>query len=110
MSVETNEKVESTKSAEKNIVKVPLKSPVEINGEKIDMIVLDFTEMTGEDILKVDEELRLEGKIFDNIFNQHAILLLAAKAAKMIPDDLKKLKAGDYLEITFQTRNFFIAW
>lgn len=94
----------------KYVINVALKEPVEIDGNKIDTIILDFSNFTGEDILKVDEELRIEGKIFDNIFNQHAMLLLAAKAAKMNPYDLKKLKAGDYLEVVFQTRNFFVRW
>lgn len=93
-----------------NIIKVPIKHPIEIDGVLLKSITLDFSHMTGADLLKVDEELRLEGKTFDNIFNQHAILLFASKASKLLPDDLKRLHVADYMEVVFRTRNFFIAW
>lgn len=105
--------LKETKVKEKlneNIIEVQLKHPIELDGVLLNSVKLDFSDLTGEDVLKVDEELRRDGKIFDNIYNHQAVLLLAAKASKMIPDDLAKLRAGDYLEVAFQTRNFFIMW
>lgn len=100
------------KEENENIIVVPLKSPIELDGALLNSITLDFTNMTGQDVINVDEELRREGHNmgFDNVFNHNALLKLASKAARKIPDDLKKLHAGDYMEVAFKTRNFFIQW
>lgn len=96
----------------KDVMNVPIKRPVEINGVLLTSIKLDFTKLTGDTVLRVDEELRAEGfpTGFDNIWNQQAILKLAARAAGMLTEDLRKLHAGDFMEVTFRTRNFFIGW
>lgn len=102
-----NEAVEN-----KNIKEINLKSPKTFDGKEVTKIVLDFSNMTGEDVLKVDKELREEGHPygFDTIWNQKALLKLTARAAKMLPEDILRLHAGDYMEVTFQTRNFFAGW
>lgn len=102
-----NETVENT-----NVKEVKLKVPKTFDGHEVTKIVLDFNNMTGDDVMKVDKELREEGYPygFDTIWNQNAVLKLAARAAKMLPEDIKKLHAGDYMEVTFQTRNFFVGW
>ncbi len=91
---------------------VPIKHPVEINGVLLSSIKLDFSKLTGDTVLKVDKELREEGfpTGFDNIWNQQAILKLASRAAGMLTEDLRTLHAGDFMEVTFRTRNFFIGW
>lgn len=94
----------------KNLVEVKLKRPIELDGVLLNLIKLDFSTMTGADLIKVDEELRLEGLMFDSIYNHQALLKLAAKAAKLIPDDLLKLHVADYMEVAFATRNFFLKW
>lgn len=106
-----NEQVEPT-VANSNVVVVELKKPIELDGKNIAEIRLDFSTLTGEDVLKIDTELRQEGHPmgFDNIWNQKVLLKLAARAAKMLPEDLRKLSAGDFLEVQFNTRNFFVQW
>jgi len=113
---EVKEKQEITANEEKkkNIIEIPIKHPIEIdNGPDrvlINSITLDFSKLTGVDILQIDEQLRLEGKLFDHLYNQRVLLMLASRAANMKMEDLQKLHVADYLEVVFQTRNFFIQW
>lgn len=95
-----------------NIINVLLKKPVEINGKKVDKLVLDFTDLTGKDILSIDKELRMDGRPggFDSIYNQDAMLKLAARGVGCIPPDLEKLHGADFFELLLQVRNFFIQW
>lgn len=94
------------------VIKLPIKVPTEINEKKIDVLVLDFSNMTGADILSVDSEIRIEGNLagFDSIYNQEVLLKLASRATGILPEELKKLKAPDFLEMNLQVRNFFILW
>lgn len=101
---------EEKESKNMNIINVKIKHPIDIDGVLLKSITLDFSKMTGADLLKVDEELRINGITFDNVFNHQALLLLASRASKIIPDDLKKLHVADYMEVAFRTRNFFIQW
>ena len=89
---------------------VDLNKPLEIDGKKIEQIVLDYEEMTGADILAVDKELRALGITtgFSTIHNHDALLLLSSRASGIIADDLRKLNAVDFLEVIMLTRNFFI--
>ncbi len=95
-----------------NIITVPIKKPIEINGVKVDELVLDFTDLTGKDILKIDTELRMDGRPggFDSIYNQDAMLKLAARGIGCIPPDLEKLHGADFFELLLQVRTFFIKW
>jgi hypothetical protein len=108
--VEKQEEQKVVETENKSIVTVPVKRPIEIDEVLIDSIKLDFSNLTGADILKVDEELRLEGLSFNNIYNQRALLSLSSKASKMFPEDLQRLHGADYLEVVFATRNFFLTW
>lgn len=92
------------------VISVPIKKPIQIDGESINSLKLDFSNMTGADILKVDEELRLEGLSFNNVYDPRVLLSLTSRAAKMLPEDLKKLHAADFTEVIFTTRNFFLRW
>lgn len=107
MEVKENETIEQL--PELNNV-VPLKRPLEIDGEKITELKLNFDKMTGADILKIDKELRAVGIIFDDLWNQQVILKLASRGTGIIEDDLLRLHPGDYLELTIRTRNFFLKW
>lgn len=90
-------------------MKIQLKNPITIDEKEIKEIDLKLEELTGEDILKVDLELRMEDpRGFDNIYNQKVLLNIASKASGILPDDLKKLSAPDFLEVTFSVRNFLM--
>ena len=92
------------------IITIPIKRPVEIDGTLLNEVKLDFTSMTGSQILKIDAELRSQGTSFDDLWNQTVLLKLMSRASGIIEDDLQKLHGADYLEVSFRTRNFFIQW
>lgn len=89
---------------------ITLDKPIKIDEKEIKEINLNLEDLTGADILKVDLEIRSEGHSLglDNIYNQNALLKIASLAAGIIPDDLKKLSMGDFLEVTFTVRNFLL--
>lgn len=95
-----------------NVIHLKIKKSIEVNGSQVNELVLDFTNLTGEDILSIDTELRMEGRPagFDSIYNQEAMLKLAARGIGCIPPDLKKLHGADFFELLLQVRNFFIQW
>lgn len=95
-----------------NIIYVTIKNPIEINGIMTNELVMDFTDLTGKDIMKLDAELRMDGRPggFDSIYNQDAMLLLAARGIGCVPDDLEELHGADFFEVLMQVRNFFIQW
>lgn len=91
-------------------MEVKLLKPIELDGKEINKIDLNLDDLTGEEILKVDLELRTEGhpRGMDDVFNQNVLLKFASKASGIITDDLKKLSAPDFLEVTFSVRNFLL--
>lgn len=89
---------------------IELNKPLELDGESIEKIELNYENMTGADILDIDMELRALGITngFSTIHNHDALLLLSSRASGIISEDLKKLNAVDFLEVIMTTRNFFI--
>lgn len=94
------------------IIKIPIKKPIFLKGVEINELVVDFSTLTGKDILNVDAEVRLDGRPggFDSIYNQDALLKLAARGLQCIPDDLEKLHGADFFEMVMRVRLFFIEW
>lgn len=117
--METNEKKQEELNNQEvqeeinpNKITVTLKKPTTINGQKMNELVVDFTDLTGKDILTIDKELRMDGRPggFDSIYNQDAMLKLAARGVGCIPPDLEKLHGADFFELLLQVRTFFIQW
>ncbi|KAB8126905.1 phage tail assembly protein [Gracilibacillus oryzae] len=91
-------------------MKITLDKPLELEGKQIKELNLKLDQLTGSDILKIDNELRQDGDIrgFDNINNQKILLTLASKSCGILPDDLERLSVPDFLEVTFTVRNFLM--
>lgn len=91
-------------------MKIDLIKPITIDGTKMEKIDLDLDGLTGEEIMKIDLELRTEGhsRGMDDVFNQNILLKIASKASGILTDDLKKLHAPDFIEVTFSVRNFLL--
>ncbi len=94
------------------VIIMAIKKPIKINGTEVNELVLDFSNLTGKDILKIDHELRADGRPggFDSVYNQDAMLKLAALGLKCIPDDLENLQGADFFEMLLQVRGFFLKW
>lgn len=91
-------------------MEVKLTKPINLDGKEIKKIDLKLEDLTGEDILKVDLELRAEGNLdgMSTIHNQNVLIKLASKSSGLIVDDLRKLSAPDFIEVTFSVRNFLL--
>lgn len=91
-------------------MEVKLSGLSKINDKTIESIDMKLNELTGEDILKIDTELRAEGhsRGLQDVFDQNVLLRLASKGSGYLTDDLRKLKAPDFLEVTFTVRNFLL--
>ena len=83
--------------------------PIEIMGKKYTKMTFYFDNMTGEDIEAIETEMQA--------YNQYVLTpetssmfcrMLAARAAGIPTDELKRLKAGDYLKIKNAARDFLV--
>ena len=85
------------------------KAPVEINGEKHKALTFYFEKLTGEDVEAIEEELQDKNKYVltpevSSVFQT----MLAARAAGVGADEIRRLKIKDYMKIKNQARSFLI--
>lgn len=93
-------------------MEIKLVKPITIDEKEIKKIDLKLEDLTGEDILNIDTELRVEGHVrgIDDVFSQKVLLKMASKSSGIIADDLKKLSATDFLDVTFSVKNFLLGF
>ena len=85
------------------------KTPVEINGQKQKALTFYFEKLTGEDVEAIEEELQDQNKYVltpevSSVFQT----MLAARAAGVGADEIRRLKIKDYMKIKNQARSFLI--
>mgnify|MGYP001081644491 FL=1 len=85
------------------------KAPVEINGEKHKEFTFYFEKLTGEDVEAIEEELQDQNKYVltpevSSVFQT----MLAARAAGVGADEIRRLPLGEYMKIKNQARSFLI--
>ena len=85
------------------------KAPVEINGEKHKALTFYFEKLTGEDVEAIEEELQDQNKYvltpeLSSVFQT----MLAARAAGVGADEIRRLPLGEYMKIKNQARSFLI--
>ena len=85
------------------------KAPVEINGEKHKALTFYFEKLPGEDVEAIEEELQDQNKYVltpevSSVFQT----MLAARAAGVGADEIRRLPLGEYMKIKNQARSFLI--
>ena len=85
------------------------KAPVEINGEKHKALTFYFEKLTGEDVEAIEEELQDQNKYVltpevSSVFQT----MLAARAAGVGADEIRRLPLGEYMKIKNEARSFLI--
>ena len=85
------------------------KAPVEINGQKQKVLTFYFEKLTGEDVEAIEEELQDQNKYVltpevSSVFQT----MLAARAAGVGADEIRRLPRGEYMKIKNQARSFLI--
>ena len=83
--------------------------PVEIEGKKYKELTFYFDNLTGEDVEAIEEELQDQNKYVltpevSSVFQT----MLAARAAGVGADEIRRLKIKDYMKIKNQARSFLI--
>ena len=85
------------------------KAPVEINGQKQKALTFYFEKLTGEDVEAIEEELQDQNKYVltpevSSVFQT----MLAARAAGVGADEIRRLPLSEYMKIKNQARSFLI--
>lgn len=81
--------------------------PVEILGKKHKTLTFRFGELTGADIEAVEQEMQDMGKYalspeISSVFQS----MLAARAARVGSDEIRRLPVADYMKIKNKARDF----
>lgn len=85
------------------------KKPVEIEGQKYTSLTFYFDKLTGEDIEAIEEELQDQNKyVLSPEISSSFQSMLAARAAKIPADAIRRLPVRDYMAIKNKARNFLI--
>lgn len=85
------------------------KAPVEINGEKHKALTFYFEKLTGEDVEAIEEELQDQNKyVLTPEVSSAFQTMLAARAAGVGADEIRRLPLGEYMKIKNQARSFLI--
>ena len=85
------------------------KKPVEIEGKKYTSMTFYFDRLTGEDIEAIEEELQDQNKyVLTPEISSAFQSMLAARAAKIPADAIRRLPIHDYMAIKNKARNFLI--
>lgn len=88
-----------------------LKKPIEFEGQSYTELALDFDSLTGDDILNA------EGQYFSEVGSANSFMketskayqvFVAARAAKVPPELIRSLKAGDFTRLTVRTQSFLL--
>lgn len=90
-------------------MELTLKTPFDLNGEKVEKIEYDLEALTGDDIEHAIAELAKKGIIVTMIeTDQRYHAMLFAIAAGISYEDVKRLPARDFNCATNAVRDFFL--
>ena len=83
--------------------------PVEIEGKKYTSLTFYFERLTGEDVEAIEEELMDHQKyVLSPEISSPFQSMLAARAAKIPADEIRRLPIRDYMAIKTKARNFLL--
>ncbi len=86
------------------------KKPIEIEEQKYTSLTFYFDRLTGEDIEAIEEELQDQNKyVLTPEISSAFQSMLAARAAKIPADAIRRLPVSDYMAIKNKARNFLIS-
>lgn len=84
--------------------------PVEIMGQKYTSLTFYFENLTGDDVENVEFELQQRNIVVLSAEVSSAFQsAIAAKAAHMASDEIRRLPLRDYMKIKNAARNFLVA-
>lgn len=91
--------------------KFTLKKPIEFEEETYNELELDFDSLTGDDILAAEGQYLAENGSANGFMKETSKayqVYVAARAAKVRPELIRALKAGDFTRLTVRTQSFLL--
>lgn len=93
--------------------KYTLKNPVVLDGETVSELDLDFDSLTADDILSSERQFNTEAtknKEFVPIkeTSKSYLAFIVARAAKQPVENIRKLSAKDFSQVTVLAQNFLL--
>lgn len=86
---------------------IKLENKLTVNGKEVTIVTLDFSKLTGRDLIKAEAEVRADGEVTPML--TFSLKYQAALAARMIGityDDIMEMNADDFSKITNRVLNF----
>lgn len=88
-------------------MKITLKKPCSFEGKEYTELDLDFDSLTGQDLIDATSEARARGdKSVVIELSKMYQAVVAARAAKVLPDLIVKLPAKDFVSVTSKAQSF----
>ena len=88
---------------------VTLKNPITFDGVVHSKLILDFDELSGQDLINATKETKALGDQSPVIeFSKIYLSVVVAKAAKVPVDLILALKAKDFTLVTLHCQNFLL--
>lgn len=91
--------------------KFALKKPITYEDKTINELELDFDSLNGDDILNAEAQYYSENGTVSGQFKELSKayqVYVAARAAKVTPEMLRALKAGDFTRLMVRTQSFLL--
>lgn len=86
------------------------KNPVKIEDKEYKTLTFYFEKLTGDDIEAIEAELQDQNKyVLSPEISSAFQSMLAARAAGVASDEIKRLPVSDYMKIKNKARDFLVA-
>ncbi|MEK3784681.1 phage tail assembly protein [Paenibacillus sp. FSL R5-0810] len=99
---------DEVKVAEKDGRAYKLARPFTYEGVTYEEITLDFSKLSGRDLIDCENQLSSSGTILTKEVNQEYQALVAAKAANLHHHVITALPAQDFIQITKRAQRFLL--
>ena len=88
---------------------IKLTKPLVVKGQQVSEIKLDFTGITGKELIEAENEARAIGDQSPSVFlSMRFQAILAAKIIGVPVDDLLALPAEDFRKLVLPVANFLL--
>lgn len=91
------------------MAKVVLSKAINVQGKDVKELDLDFTKITGNDLIKAENETRAMGDQTPSVFlSMRFQAIVAAKLIGVPVDDILDLPAMDFRNVVFPVAGFLL--
>lgn len=98
-------------STEENKNTYKLAKPIAFDGQQVEILTFEFDELTGKDLLacaKQAQAMDPQDIAPVKAFSLHYQVVIASRAAGVVPELILALKGRDFTEATQRAQNFLL--